>query len=196
MRRRLSNALAVLSLVPCVATVVLWVRSQWYADTFGREYPESPDRWQRGGHVASVAGTIRCEWWLRQNEPHAQRPNIDWTHTSWRLRSVPILSWSPLYEGTWYGFDYSAYTYDNARPRSDGRPAPPLMSYVHRIYVPHWFVLIILLCVPAAWLLRAVRRQRALRRAAQMLCPSCGYDLRATPERCPECGAVPNQIVT
>jgi len=41
---------------------------------------------------------------------------------------------------------------------------------------------------PAIWL---VSRQMRKRRHRVGYCTVCGYDLRATPDRCPECGAVP-----
>jgi hypothetical protein len=51
------------------------------------------------------------------------------------------------------------------------------------VQVPHWFVAALAAAPPALWL----RRRRADRRRAG-LCTRCGYDLRATPEKCPECG--------
>ena len=50
---------------------------------------------------------------------------------------------------------------------------------------PHWYVLSATAILPALWLVRTVRRARRTFKGA---CPSCGYDLRATPDRCPECG--------
>jgi hypothetical protein len=52
---------------------------------------------------------------------------------------------------------------------------------------PLWFPVILFALLPSV---RAYDRLRRRRRFAGAACLSCGYDLRATPSRCPECGAV------
>jgi len=49
--------------------------------------------------------------------------------------------------------------------------------------VPFWAIVLGTCALPAARLRRKWRG-----RGAFGLCAWCGYDLRATPERCPECG--------
>ena len=58
---------------------------------------------------------------------------------------------------------------------------------VHESWVvPKWLVVLSFAIPAGAW--AAARLARGQRRR-QGLCPQCGYDLRATPHRCPECGA-------
>lgn len=53
------------------------------------------------------------------------------------------------------------------------------------VSIPAWLFALILAILPARALLAW---RRGLRRRAAGCCPACGYDLRATPARCPECG--------
>jgi len=62
-------------------------------------------------------------------------------------------------------------------------------TVVRVLGVPHWFLLLVTAALPAQWLRRHHRRTGGRRRPG--LCLACGYDLRATPRRCPECGRSP-----
>ena len=55
----------------------------------------------------------------------------------------------------------------------------------HLFAVPYWFWVAAGAVLPSALV---IQRRRASGRHAAGCCPACGYDLRATPERCPECG--------
>jgi len=60
--------------------------------------------------------------------------------------------------------------------------------------LPDWALLVLLVMLPGIAIVKA-RRRRKDARTANGLCPVCHYDLRATPDRCPECGTVPKAAV-
>ena len=73
---------------------------------------------------------------------------------------------------------------------SAGVMSTPLVPY-RSVSVPWFHPLWVLGPVAVGWCMFVASRTRRRRRGH---CAVCGYDLRATPERCPECGSV--QVTT
>ena len=64
-------------------------------------------------------------------------------------------------------------------------------SYLKDLYVPYWLLTVVTMILPFTCAFSWIRQQLRARHNRPGLCPTCGYDLRATPNRCPECGTVP-----
>lgn len=62
-------------------------------------------------------------------------------------------------------------------------------SCLVNLLVPYWMLLPPLLILPALRLRASLRNQQSRGRARRGLCANCGYDLRGSHHRCPECGA-------
>jgi hypothetical protein len=116
----------------------------------------------------------------------------------WQASTLDQQSWPPQYRFTWQ------FHHDVMRPAISVLGVQPSMKHVsfagvtynwgkgmetdwsyyhHDLFIPAWLMLVLTAILPTLWLLR---RRRQPNPAG--LCPACGYDLRATPERCPECG--------
>jgi hypothetical protein len=165
--RILINAATALSFLLCAATVVLWVRSY----TIAEMWTVSPAR-RRCYFLTSSRGLLEIAGSTAfEKESPQWRPHI--TH----------LHYSPYPSRTaWYGFATmdGAYAFNWQF----------VGTFIYRSYtLPYPVPFAATLALPACWWLARCRRRAPRHRPG--LCRHCGYDCRATPDRCPECGTIP-----
>ena len=190
MKRRLLNLVTAVSLLLFVAVAALWVRSYLVSDDFdgvfvahdglpAEEDPPDPAShlYEIDWYVFADSGRLYVSRYAYGKEARGMQSPAR-LKTGWRYRRRPPAHYT-LYEKSalrWIGAGFSSH--------GDGTPRTTSSWHVA---VPFWLIAGAFAVLPAA---RAVARLRR-RRHRVGLCPRCGYDLRATPGRCPECGAVP-----
>ena len=203
MTRRLFTIGWALALLLCLATAALWVRS--LLETESITYLTGAGT---GYHVGTAPHKLYFE--VIANEAAAylpeQPPKRGWSYARWELSAEPALdlasatgaSTNPADNGViTYQFTYMPTGHSFAGFAWDKQvyPLAPISgngNYTETsLQVPLWFVLGVFAVLPAtrAWLV--IRRIRRRRRG---LCLACGFDLRATPDRCPECGIAPSKL--
>jgi hypothetical protein len=193
MRRKLVNLLAAISLVMCLGAVAVGVRSFLVEDYFRYTSLSVPGEaemrqadvevsWCRGGIDFTFARwTASTSQQMEVSRKYA--PSKGLSHDVLFSRHYPSkrnrgLDWT--FERL--GFGVGGWT------RSPGRLGESYSSVsAIALILPLWFPALLFAILPALWL----RRWRIVRRRTRLgLCQHCGYDLRATPGRCPECGTV------
>ena len=200
-RRRLLNFLTALSLLLSAACATLWVRSLGGSDfvSRGRIVRSSPQAvTSRVQQLAWVGGRFRFtdsdvtyypQTYSVPPPPVDAKARWAWGHSDFwwdKLTRVGFYTADRPGQSVWnrLGF-YAGDGPGFATSWSDER--------VRMLTLPAWLP-VVLFAAPAV--LRLWPTLTARRRRRANLCPACGYDLRATPGRCPECGRVPADPTT
>jgi len=201
-RRQLTNGFAVLSLAlcaalatTCVAIVAAWVGSYFAyvhvangslsspTAVIGRSFQGKLYFERRSYWVYQRGWTVDRRRIRRGQGSAAWNPNLSsWYQTPSTAHTIFGFG---MYSGTCYS--WPEYLYPGVpMPSSHGDPRFWRDKYV-ALAVPYWAVLAIFIVLTL--LLYAKRRRFEWPRKIGF-CSSCGYDLRATPDRCPECGTI------
>jgi hypothetical protein len=178
----LRNGMWVQSLIMFVTTAALWVRGRTVVDLIERFYEtrtatHASQRWfeiQIGGNALHVRAGKTVHPLTAYPVPAGIVPSQPtWRYTGAHPRSALVLSKRSVlldlrhiwrtHQVRYAGFSRGGW----------------------QVRMPYWLLLILFAVRPAWVMLGKVRSRRWKRRG---LCASCGYDLRATPHRCPECG--------
>ena len=214
MKRRLAKFLIACSALLCLASAAMWSRSYFAADRLTHTIHNADGQWvvqhskikfmysvtiakavearsiaSRDGRVTlSRVGFIipQGQRLLQPGEPEPDYKDdfpyiggdragfaLEHPDAPWISRGMEVTRIAARYENSWMAaFGYWA--------------APGWNVHANEYEIHYWVLTFLLGIAPAARIIATIRRRRCF---ATGHCTSCGYDLRATPDRCPECGA-------
>jgi hypothetical protein len=185
MKRRLFNLVAGVSLVMCLITAGIWMR--WTV-------VGSRDGWERVWFVVNPPASGRDEIRCVGGALEMQRLRCAYGGTAVAIESHlrnAITSYDtrwhrqpsqPTHTVWWPGFNRQALRFPES-PAANITTTGVLTSFM----LPLWIPAALTAVLPIMWLRRFIQRHR---RNVRGLCLRCGYDLRASPGRCPECGTM------
>ena len=176
LKRGVFNFAAAVSMALLAVTLALWARSYWHYDF--AEYSEL-GRLSVAAH--SGVGVILLELqrtqvessWIERWLGDAEEEN-GWSFGTTRVQTLRRPFW--IDDSTFWG-QLGLQLWHESRGAQ--------YAWL-RLSSPHWLVCLLAAVLPVVRFRRVIR---SARRSSQGLCPACGYDIRATPERCPECGS-------
>lgn len=183
MIRKLFILASVLSLLLCLAAAVLWLQSYRSADELSWANPAAKVRVPSYSLIVLVSDAGRVQVYRRWGDRDAAGRGGFSYYTAranptggfvlgavYAYRGDP----EPYRMGDWSALGIRHAFSGTARHGCDGTMFP-------------WAYVAVPLAILPALLVRTALK-RSLARHKKGLCPRCGYDLRATPQRCPECG--------
>lgn len=163
-----------------------WIRSRFAADSVTRvvDYSIMEREGQRQATLTSADGVLI----LRLSHYHHPHGALDstvrwiggrWTKVSWHAQHSPATVAKSIV-GNLSG--RGGFSWEN------NMTAYQWTLNVHVISSPYWAVIAALGLLPVVMVLPWLTWSRRVKREAGGLCVKCGYDLRASQGRCPECG--------
>jgi hypothetical protein len=190
--RRISNISAVLCVGVIAGFSVLWARSYFHPSAFC--FSRHDRRWE----IVADHGRLRVD-----NVPQLMFENREITRQSTIVAARARTYMGAMIDGARVpdaGAFEIAHAVDAVTANRTYAESLKQLERLQKLYITKptsrsisFAVPMAVLCQLPAWRLRAWLNAR--RRKRKGLCANCGYDLRATAQRCPECGKpIPPQV--
>jgi hypothetical protein len=179
------------SLLLCLSIAGVWMRSGWVSDTFGWHNEPARQSLDDVHFIWISRGGVQWGAWRFVGGGLAAGEERRFKHSRDRSKDYPSLQASIGLPPSSTIKHYAALGFEWVPQAEVQMPAGLDGSVAVRSFtLPLYFPSLLFALLPGHYFLPVRRRRRIAKRLARGCCTACGYDLRASPGRCPECGAV------